>query len=60
MLVRLLFSQYPAKTIKLWREVNACRLYRLLPLFVGEVILMVFFCLLLFGWVFFKCNGQII
>lgn len=43
MLVRLLFSQYPAKTIKLWREVNACRLCRLLPLFVGEVILTVFF-----------------
>lgn len=50
-LVRLLFSQYPAKTIKLLKEVNVCRLCRVLPLFEGDLVLVgVFVCCWLVGF----------
>lgn len=42
MFVRLRFSHYPAKTITLLKVVNVCRLCRVLPLFIGDLVFMGF------------------
>lgn len=50
MLLRLLFSQYLAKAIKLLKELSVGRV---LPIFVGDLVLVfLFVCLLLFDWDF--------